>query len=469
MILEFLNIHLFLVLVSSSILISGLSFSNMIKFFRYYLFSIGILLLLRSVILLIVSLDENFLEVIESAEPLLFSADLLGLLLFGGILSTRDPKVLQRHILLSITATIIFLLIATKSVAENKSLSFFILCAVIFLFVSGSIFFQCVKSFLSLKYGREFALSLLFTSFLSVLFWLVIFSAQLNTQETINFQKDFEVFWLGIKMGIIYLCIFLKMFMKEEVRDHILDFVVDETNKKTQKLAEDNLALNYLPYPLILINEKRIITFANLQANKIIGISVLESRKMGDVFLAEQILVDGSMILFRCYENRMLQMFKCTVEKITWKKKVSEILILEFCDFNFNSFSNSLVNRVHGVDGEIHGILDHNFAIYRMSGSWKKLLDPIDRFSHSGLIWDKLRLLSLDKAEVNHLENCISSAPNAEGWFNIRTAHSLRVRLEKLYAPDYKHFYYFYGKHTFKKEEETEEREEEHFKFRFQA
>ena len=117
----------------------------------------------------------------------------------------------------------------------------------------------------------------------------------------------------------------------------------------------------------------------------------------------------------------------------------------------------------------VSGILDHNFAIYRMSGSWKKLLDPIDRFSHSGLIWDKLRLLSLDKAEVNHLENCISSAPNAEGWFNIRTAHSLRVRLEKLYAPDYKHFYYFYGKHTFKKEEETEEREEEHFKFRFQA
>ena len=104
----------------------------MIKFFRYYLFSIGILLLLRSVILLIVSLDENFLEVIESAEPLLFSADLLGLLLFGGILSTRDPKVLQRHILLSITATIIFLLIASKSVAVNKSLSFFILCAVIF-------------------------------------------------------------------------------------------------------------------------------------------------------------------------------------------------------------------------------------------------------------------------------------------------------------------------------------------------
>ena len=123
------------------------------------------------------------------------------------------------------------------------------------------------------------------------------------------------------------------------------------------------------------------------------------------------------------------------------------MLILNPINFDFAKFSSSLIEKSNINENSIRGILDHNFAIYRMSKTWSKLVGPIDQFFHSGLIWDKLRLIANNHDEILNLENSIASDSSANGWLQIRKGNSLVVSLEKLYAPDYRHFYYFHAKY----------------------
>ena len=78
-----------------------------------------------------------------------------------------------------------------------------------------------------------------------------------------------------------------------------------------------------------------------------------------------------------------------------------------------------------------------------MSSGWTELLNPIDKFFHSGVIWDKLKILSFDKHEILHLENSIDSSSESSAWLNLRSGSSIKVSILKLYAPDFRHFYLF--------------------------
>ena len=127
--------------------------------------------------------------------------------------------------------------------------------------------------------------------------------------------------------------------------------------------------------------------------------------------------------------NNSLHMFAITDRKVLDDKQSqcmlwmlrNVILILRF-----------FVNQLLTIESfKVTGLLDHNFAIYRMSDTWRKLISPVDKFFHSGVIWDKLRIISESYSEITHIENTISTSKKAKGWLLIRTGNALVVSLEK--------------------------------------
>ena len=85
-----------------------------------------------------------------------------------------------------------------------------------------------------------------------------------------------------------------------------------------------------------------------------------------------------------------------------------------------------------------------------MSPGWKKIMKSIDNFFHSGVIWDKLKLLSENRDEILYIENEISHKKKARGWLEIRSGNGIVVTLEKMTSPGQRCFYYFYAEYLFK-------------------
>jgi hypothetical protein len=88
-----------------------------------------------------------------------------------------------------------------------------------------------------------------------------------------------------------------------------------------------------------------------------------------------------------------------------------------------------------------------------MSPGWKQLMKSIDNFFHSGVIWDKLRILSENVNEILHIENEITHKKKVTGWLEIRSGNGIVVTLEKMTSPGQRYFYYFHGEYLFKNKE----------------
>ena len=96
-------------------------------------------------------------------------------------------------------------------------------------------------------------------------------------------------------------------------------------------------------------------------------------------------------------------MFAVRTEKVLDDKQSQCMLwMLRNVDFDFEIFCKSIINNRESF--KVTGLLDHNFTIYRMSDTWRKLISPVDKFFHSGVIWDKLRIISESYSEITHIE-----------------------------------------------------------------
>ncbi len=444
---------LYFIVLTFTVLISGFSFliKNKKSYFVSYLLSIGLLLFIQPVVCFFIlnNNDYFFLNEVENKVLDIFSfADLSAILLLGGILATRNIKILNKHLLFTIFCSLFFIFLILNLSYENQDKFIVLMVSISMMIACFCLLLQSLKSYFSEEAGKEFLFALVFVSSLSVIFWLAWFLSNNIIQSNDTSSINFSLIWLTIKSLLIFLLINFVNYIKDEEKNIVLNNLIVETNEETDKLIANKTALFNIPQSIIIIDREKKIDFVSAEAIRVFGNVNLEGKSILDVFITVDNLSSSELILTFRHRDRTLQMFKASLKKFTHNKTFREMLILNSINFDFVKFSSSLIEKSNSNENSIRGILDHNFAIYKMSNSWSRLVGPIDQFFHSGLIWDKLRLITNNHNEIINLENIIASHPSANGWLQIRNGNSLVVSLEKLYAPDYRHFYNFHAKHS---------------------
>ena len=437
-----------------ALLTSGLTMirvvGSTISFLKLYLISLALIALINPSLFFLLSFisDQIYQKPLNSIyADLFFAGDFLFLLLLGGVIATRYSNILKRHIYFSSISTLI--LISSLFVFSlNESNSFrHIVISLCLLVLLLTIVFELIKSLSRLFYGRTTLFNLLILSIISACFWLVMFFLIISF-ESIDMMpypmaQNLLNIWLILKSLFLFLLLYFMDFTDEEEKQIFSEILVRKANERTEKMTLASISLFKLPYPVLVISNDGNIEFANSACTKLLASGDLNGKNINSVFLTFEPSSSISSICSLKLDDKSLRMFKINYYNIDFKKSKNKLCCLENIDFNFSDFCQGVVASGNNSSNKIMGILDHNFAIYRMSSEWTKLLNPIDKFFHSGIIWDKLKILSFDKREIFHLENSIDSSSESSAWLNLRSGSSIKVSIIKLYAPDFRHFYLF--------------------------
>ncbi|GIR48897.1 MAG: hypothetical protein CM15mP58_09940 [Burkholderiaceae bacterium] len=281
---------------------------------------------------------------------------------------------------------------------------------------------------------------------IAITLWLIWVVLQI--QDELNFVIYSELFfvWLVIKTILLALVFQFNYVVDESRRITTQDSVIRELKITLAETAVMKTVLYNFPAFLFLTNKDGNIIFANKIALSNLGTSFMEKKNFDSVFMDSiEEAITFSRLTYKD-PNNSLHMFAVRTEKVLVDKQSRCMLwMLRHIDFDFEIFCRSIINNRESF--KVTGLLDHNFAIYRMSNSWRKLISPVDKFFHSGVIWDKLRIISESYSEITHIENTISTSKRATGWLLIRTGNALVVTLEKIYSPDKRLFYHLYARH----------------------
>lgn len=437
-----------------ALLTSGLTMlrvvGSKISFMKIYLISLALIALINpSLFFLFSSIsDQIYQKALDSVyADLFFSGDFLFLLLLGGVIATRYSSILKKHIYFSLVATAI-LTCSLFIFSLNESNSFrHIVISLCLLMLLITIIFELIKSLSKLFYGRTTLFHLLILSIISACFWLVmiflIISFESLDMMPYPMAQNLLNIWLILKSLFLFFLLYFMDFTDEEEKQIFSEILIRNANERTEKMTLASISLFKLPYPVFVISSDGNIEFANSACTKLLASGELNGKDVNSVFLTIEPSSSISSVCSIKLADKSIRMFKIKYYKIDLKKSNKKLCCLESIDFNFSNFCQGVVAKGDNNSNKIMGILDHNFAIYRMSSEWTDLLNPVDKFFHSGIIWDKLKILSLDKREILHLENSIDSSSESSAWLNLRSGSSIKVTIFKLYAPDFRHFYLF--------------------------
>ena len=376
-----------------------------------------------------------------------FAGDFLFLLLLGGIIATRYSNILKKHALLSLTATaILSSSLSVFSLNESNSFRHIVICLSL-LVLLVTIIFESLKSLSKLSYGKTILSHLLILSIISFCFWLImlflIISFESIDKMPYPIAQNLLNIWLILKSLFIFFILYLIEFIDEEEKQIFSEMLVRNANERTERMTLASKSLFKLPYPVFVISPNGNIDFANSECTKFLATGDLNGKNINTIFLTLEPSSSTSSVCSIKLSDKSVRMFKINHYNIELKKSNKRLCCLENLEFDFSDFCQGVVSSENNNSNKIAGILDHNFAIYRMSSGWTELLNPIDKFFHSGVIWDKLKILSFDKHEILHLENSIDSTSESSAWLNLRSGSSIKVSILKLYAPDFRHFYLF--------------------------
>ena len=384
---------------------------------------------------------------LQDLDDSLIFFDIFALMLLCVILSYPVSKNLWKAVSIALIPIPLLFLIAYISFSEGTAIrELNILVSLSFVIILGNIFYQCTsfsqKGLVSSRFFINLKV-LLVTAITLWLTWII-----LQTQDKLNFVAHSELFfaWLVIKTILLTILVQFNYVVDESRRIASRDSVIRELNSTLAETAVMKTVLYDFPALLFLTDKGGRIIFANKIALSNFGTSFMEKKKFDSVFMDRiEEAITFSRLTYKD-PNNSLHMFAVRTEKVLDEKQSQcMVWILRHIDFDFENFCKSVINNRESF--KVTGILDHNFAIYRMSSSWRKLISPVDKFFHSGVIWDKLRIISESYSEITHIEDTISKSKRAKGWLLIRTGNALVVTLEKIYSPDKRLFYHFYARH----------------------
>ncbi len=384
---------------------------------------------------------------LQDLDDSLIFFDIFALMLLCVILSYPVSKNLWKAVSIALIPIPLLFLIAYISFSEGTAIrELNILVSLSFVIILGNIFYQCTslsqKGLVSSRFFINLKV-LLVTAITLWLTWII-----LQTQDKLNFVAHSELFfaWLVIKTILLTILVQFNYVVDESRRMASRDSVIRELNSTLAETAVMKTVLYDFPALLFLTDKGGRIIFANKIALSNFGTSFMEKKKFDSVFMDRiEEAITFSRLTYKD-PNNSLHMFAVRTEKVLDEKQSQcMVWILRHIDFDFENFCKSVINNRESF--KVTGILDHNFAIYRMSSSWRKLISPVDKFFHSGVIWDKLRIISESYSEITHIEDAISKSKRATGWLLIRTGNALVVTLEKIYSPDKRLFYHFHARH----------------------
>ena len=373
--------------------------------------------------------------------------DIFALMLLCIILSYPASKNLWKRVLIAILPLPLFFLIATITFSQGTSIrELNILLSFSFVIVLGCIFYQCTFFSQKTLVSGKFFKNLIFLLVTAITLWLIWVVLQI--QNELNFLLYSELFfaWLVIKTILVSLVFQFNYVVDESRRIASRDSVIRELKTTLAETAVMKTVLYDFPAFLFLTNKDGKIIFANKIALSNFGMSFKDEKNFDSVFMDSiEEAITFSRLTYKD-PNNSLHMFAVRTEKVLDDKQSQCMLwMLRNVDFDFEIFCKSIINNRESF--KVTGLLDHNFAIYRMSDTWRKLISPVDKFFHSGVIWDKLRIISESYSEITHIEDSISTSKRAKGWLLIRTGNALVVTLEKIYSPDKRLFYHLYARH----------------------
>ena len=373
--------------------------------------------------------------------------DIFALMLLCIILSYPAAKNLWKRVLIAVLPLPLFFLIANVTFAQGTSIrELNILLSFSFVIVLGCIFYQCTFFSQKTLVSGKFFINLNFLLVTAITLWLTW--TVLQTQDELNFLAYSELFfvWLVIKTILVALVFQFNYVVDESRSTASRDNFIRELKTTIAETAVMKTVLYDFPAFLFLTNKDGNIIFANKIALSNFGTSFMEEKNFNSVFMDSiEEAITFSRLTYKD-PNNSLHMFAVRTEKVLGDKQSQCMLwMLRNVDFDFEIFCKSIINNRESF--KVTGLLDHNFAIYRMSDTWRKLISPVDKFFHSGVIWDTLRSISESYSEITHIENTISTNKRAKGWLRIRTGNALVVTLEKIYSPDKRLFYHLYARH----------------------
>ena len=384
---------------------------------------------------------------LQDLDDSLIFFDIFALMLLCAILSYPARKNFWKIVLIVSIPLPLFFLIAHFSFSEGIAIrELNILVSLSFVIVLGYIFYQCTSFSQKGLVRSRFFINLNFLLVTAITLWLIWIVLQI--QDKSNFVVLSELFfvWLVIKTILLTILVQFNYVIDESRRMASRDSVIRELNSTLAETAVMKTVLYDFPALLFLTDKGGRIIFANKIALSNFGTSFMEKKKFDSVFMDRiEEAITFSRLTYKDPHNS-LHMFAVRTEKVLDEKQSQYMVwMLRHIDFDFENFCKSVINNRESF--KVTGILDHNFAIYRMSSSWRKLISPVDKFFHSGVIWDKLKIISESYSEITHIEDTISKSKRSTGWLLIRTGNALVVTLEKIYSPDKRLFYHFYARH----------------------
>ena len=372
--------------------------------------------------------------------------DIFALMLLCIILSYPIKNLLKR-VSIALIPLLLFFLIAHISFSEGHTIrELNILLSLSFIIILGCIFYQCISFSQRRSASGKFFINLNLTVVAAIILWSIWVISQIQNEYNFVAHEEQIFFWLVIKTVLLALVFQFKYVIDESRRIASQDSVIRELKTTLAEVTVAKTVLYNFPALLFLTNKDGKICFANKIALSNFGTSRIEKKNFDSVFMDSiEEAITFSRLTYKD-PNNSLHMFAVRTEKILDEKRGQYMLwMLRHIDFDFEIFCKSIINNRDSF--KVTGLLDHNFAIYRMSNTWKKLISPVDKFFHSGVIWDKLKIISESYSEITHIENSISSSKRATGWLLIRTGNALVVTLEKIYSPDKRIFYHLYARH----------------------
>lgn len=250
-----------------------------------------------------------------------------------------------------------------------------------------------------------------------------------------------SILWLVLKLLMLAELLQLFSVRRAEGADRIARALVQKANDKHASLRIAALALYQSPGMLLIATAAGKLAFANADARKFLAFPDLDKQTLENLFITVQPAVHGKLRAVFKRPDKYIVILQISLMPLECDQQRLHAMRLEVLPFEFSELRDLLIEARADAAHEMTGLLDQHFSIISMSDAWATLLGPMDRYANSGLLWDKLRILSTDGAEISHLENSLASKDEATAWLRLHEGRGISVMLEKLHTPDQRHFF----------------------------